>query len=159
MDRIKTWLIGLSFAIAAGVAALLIMLGSTYPIYHAHFWPALVIVACGGGWLLLVKGKVARLGLSLIVLLLGIWVLINVASGCSIAKPPAVTVIPYVMPLIGLGQIGPGTLDLMNDLAAGDITFVAPIVPAIVSFFSGAGAVVAIAASSLGILGAMRTKK
>ncbi len=131
MKKMMATLTGLVFAILAFIGMILIMIASVNPIFHAHFWPALVIVGCAGGWLM-VKGKCLKIGLSGIAMLVSLWVLINTI--CGFAAPPGA----------GLGALISG--------AAGLPEFIQPIL----LMFAGTGALLAVFGSVVGIWGAMR---
>ncbi len=72
--------VSLAVAIMAFVGMALIVIASVNPIWHAHFWAGIAMVAFGG-MTLAVRGKVIRLVLSALVMVAGLWVLLNVIGG------------------------------------------------------------------------------
>ena len=73
----------LAAVVVAFVAMALIAVASVNPVWHVHFWPGAAIFLFASG-LLVVKGKTARLTLSIVVALLGLWIILNVALGISV---------------------------------------------------------------------------
>jgi hypothetical protein len=79
--------VSLAVAIMSFVAMALIAIASANPLWHANFWPGIAILFLGGSTLA-VRGKTPRLILSLIVMLLGMWVLLNVIGGWIVPSAP-----------------------------------------------------------------------
>lgn len=85
-DRLKSLQgngVMLAAIVVAFVAMALIAVASVNPVWHAHFWPGAAIFLFASG-LLVVKGKTIRLTLSIVVTLLGLWIILNVALGISV---------------------------------------------------------------------------
>ena len=76
MKKMMATLMGLVFAILAFIGMILIVFTSINPMFHAHFWPALLSVGCAGAWLG-TKGKWPKMGLSGIAFMAALWVLLN----------------------------------------------------------------------------------
>ena len=73
----------LAAAILAFVGMALIVIGSINPIWHLHLWPGIAMLLFAGSTLA-VRGKAIKLTLSIIVLLLGLWIVLNVALGLNV---------------------------------------------------------------------------
>jgi hypothetical protein len=77
--------ISLAVAVMAFVGTALIVVSAVNPIWHAHFWAGIAMIAFGG-MTLAVRGKVIRLVFSILVLAAGLWVLLNVIGGWVVPK-------------------------------------------------------------------------
>jgi hypothetical protein len=121
----------LAGAVVAFVAMALIAVASINPIWHVHFWPGIAILLLASSTLV-VRGKAIRLTLSIIVTLLGLWVVLNVALGLSVP---------------GASEIG--------DLLSGDAgipDMMAPTLAQVAAF----GGIVGIFSGLIGIFGSLK---
>jgi hypothetical protein len=66
-----------AYAFMAFTGMALIVISSVNPLFHAHFWPAIVVVLCGG-LSLGVKSKAVRIIFAVVGLVAALWVLLNV---------------------------------------------------------------------------------
>lgn len=108
--------ISLVVAVLSFVTMALIVVASVNPLWHANFWPAIVIVIFGG-CSLIVRKKISRLALALVVLIASVWILLNVVLGLNV--PEAVEfgdllsgdaglpemIAPILLMLVGLGGV------------------------------------------------------
>ena len=116
--------ISLAVAVMSFVAMALIVIASVNPLWHAIFWPGIVILLFGCASLG-VRKKISRLGLALIVLAAGVWTFLNVVLQINV--PEAVSMIdimsgdaemsemmgPMLLMLPGLG----GVIGIVGGLA------------------------------------------
>lgn len=135
MRKIMATITGLCFAILAFIGVMLIVGTSVVPMFHAHFWPAFLIIGCAGGWLM-AKGRARKIGLAVIALVPAVWVLLN-----SIA-----------------GWIDPAIVTTANELVAQDGALIEMMasMSTIGLGLAATGALLAIFGSLVGILGAMK---
>jgi len=75
----------LAAVILAFVGMCLIVVASINPIVHSNLWPGIAMLFIASG-ALIAHGKGARLTLSMIVLLLGLWVVLNVVLGINVPE-------------------------------------------------------------------------
>ena len=93
MAKIMGKLMAFAFAFMAFVGMAVIVISSVNPLFHAHFWPAIVIVLCGG-LSLGVKSKAVRIIFAVVGLVAALFVLINVMGGYI--KPETITIGDYL---------------------------------------------------------------
>ena len=79
--------VALVVAIMSFVGAVLILVTSVSPLWHVHLWPAVGMLLLGGSTLA-IKGKTPRLVLSLLVIPIGLWVMLNVIGGWIVPSAP-----------------------------------------------------------------------
>lgn len=77
----------LAAVILAFVGMCLAVVGSIHPIVHSILWPAVAMLFIASG-ALIAHRKGVRLTLSMIVLLLGLWVVLNVVLGINVPEVP-----------------------------------------------------------------------
>ncbi len=127
---------GVIFLIMALVGGIMALLPAALsPFFHAQFWPALVLLICALVFLLWRgAGKSAKMGLAIVALVMGLWLLINAAW--QISLPP--------LPELDLSAV-----------LAGDITALAPFIklPATLSL-GGVGGFIALVGAIFGIFAA-----
>ena len=123
--------VSLGVAALAFVGMALIVVASVNPIWHAHFWAGIAMIAFGG-MTLAVRNKILRLVFSILVLAAGLWVLMNVIGGWIV--PEAVE---------------------FEDLLNGDAGLPAMIAP-ILLMLSGLGGLIGAFGGMVGIFGALK---
>ena len=77
----------LAAVILAFVGMCLAVVASIHPIVHSIFWPAIAMLFIASG-ALIAHGKGVRLTLSIIVFLLGLWLVLNVALHINVPEVP-----------------------------------------------------------------------
>jgi hypothetical protein len=77
----------LAAVILAFVGMCLAVVASIHPIVHSIFWPGIAMLFIASG-ALIAHGKGIRLTLSMSVLLLGLWIVLNVALGINVPEVP-----------------------------------------------------------------------
>ena len=123
------------FLVMALVGGVMALLPALTPLFHAQFWPALLIAICGlVFYLWRDAGKVVKMALAIVSLILGLWLVINVVA--SLSYPP--------MPPLDIGAV-----------LAGDMSGLAAVVklPTILSM-GAVGGLVAFLGSIFGIFSA-----
>ena len=119
---------GVIFLIMALVGAMMALLTSIMPLLLAHLLPALIILICALMFFLWKgAGKSVKMALAIITLLMGLWLVINMAG--QIVTPP----IP--------------TEDLMEQITAG-------VKAGFTLYFGGVGGLIALVGAIFGILAA-----
>ena len=93
MAKIMGKVMAFAFAALAFFGMAVIVASSVNPLFHAHFWPAIVLVLCGG-LSLGIKSKAVRVILAIVGLVAGLFVLINVIGGYI--KPETITIGDYL---------------------------------------------------------------
>ncbi len=87
IDASNFQLTAVIFLVMALVGGIMALLPAISPLFHAQFWPALLVVVCAlvfflwGG-----AGKMVKTALAVVSLLAGLWILINIVVGIS--DPP-----------------------------------------------------------------------
>ena len=130
-NKLFGWGVFLAGTILAFIGMVLIVVASVNPIWHANFWPGLVMLLmaiCA----LMARRKAVRLALSLIVLLLGLWVLLNVLLNINV--PEAVE---------------------LGDLMSGDAGMPDMMAPTLLQLVTAGGAIGALGGLA-GIFGALK---
>ena len=123
----------LAAVILAFVGMCLAVVASIHPIVHSIFWPAIAMLFIASG-ALIAHGKGVRLTLSMIVFLLGLWVVLNVVLGINVPEVPE-------MDMGGLLTGGVEMTEMMTDTMLQLMT---------------AGGVVGAAGGLVGIFGALK---
>ncbi len=77
MAKIMGKVMAFGFAALAFFGMAVIVISAVNPLFHAHFWPAIVLVLCGG-LSLGIKSKAVRIMLAVLALVAALWVLLNV---------------------------------------------------------------------------------
>jgi len=75
----------LAAVILAFIGMVLIVVASVNPIWNPNFWPGVAMLLLASGTMM-VQRKSIRLTLSAIVLLLGLWVVLNVVLGINVPE-------------------------------------------------------------------------
>ena len=91
--KIMGKIMAFGFAALAFFGMAVIVISAVNPLFHAHFWPAIVLVLCGG-LSLGMKSKAVRIILALLALVAALFVLINVIG--SYIKPETITIGEYL---------------------------------------------------------------
>ena len=139
--------LGTIFFIMAQVGALMICVGTLKPLYHAYFWPGLLILVCAIVWMLWRgRGKGASYLLVLIPIVAGLWIILAGLFGW--AHPP------------GVNTVGEAVATMSGAVAAGDAAAFGPalgdythgVVGLAMAGVAGAGAAIAVLGSLLGIM-------
>lgn len=130
-NKLFGWGVFLAGTILTFVGMILIVVASINPFWHPNFWPgvAMALLAIGA---LMANGKAVRLTLSTIVLLLGLWVVLNVVL--SINVPDAVE---------------------LGDLMSGDAGMPEMMAPTLLQLVTAGGAIGALGGLA-GIFGALK---
>ncbi len=84
-NQLFGWGVFLAGTILAFVGMVLIVVASINPIWHPNFWPGIAIMILAS-CALMARRKAIRLTLSTIVLLLGLWVVLNVVLGINVPE-------------------------------------------------------------------------
>lgn len=98
MQKILTaQFLGLIFLIMGLVGGLMVLVPSISPLFHAQFWPALIIIVCAVAFLMWKgAGKPIKMGMAIVAAVLGLWLVVNVAptlfSEAAVILPPSAAV-------------------------------------------------------------------
>jgi hypothetical protein len=86
-NQLMGWGVFLAGVVLAFVGMCLIVVASINPIVHSVFWPGIAILLIATA-ALMAHRKAVRLTLSIVVFLLGLWVVLNVMLGINVPEVP-----------------------------------------------------------------------